>query len=72
MKSILNVDDEDRKFVFQGVHMTLDGRPGKLWKSTEIRSNELVFIGRNFNESELQEGFLTCIIRAFPTKSPVS
>ncbi len=62
MKGILNVDDEDRRFVFQGVHMTLDGRPGKPWKPTEIRNNELVFIGRNLNESELREGFLTCLI----------
>ena len=62
MKGILNVDDEDRRFVFQGVHMTLDGRPGKPWKTNESRSNELVFIGRNLNEAELRSGFLTCLI----------
>lgn len=61
MKGILNVDDEDRRFVFQGVHMTLDGRPGKPWKPNEIRNNELVFIGRNLDESELRSGFLTCL-----------
>jgi G3E family GTPase len=63
MKGILNVDNEDRRFVFQGVHMTLDGRPGKPWKPTETRTNELIFIGRNLNESELQEGFLTCLMQ---------
>lgn len=62
MKGILNVDDEDRRFVFQGVHMTLDGRPGKPWKPTETKTNELVFIGRNLNESELRSGFLTCLV----------
>ena len=62
MKGILNVDDEDRRFVFQGVHMTLDGRPGKPWKPTETKINELVFIGRNLNESELRSGFLTCLV----------
>ncbi|MDJ0597059.1 MAG: GTP-binding protein [Pleurocapsa sp. MO_226.B13] len=61
MKGILNVDDEDRRFVFQGVHMTLDGRPGKPWKPDEIRHNQLIFIGRNLNEVELKEGFLTCL-----------
>lgn len=61
MKGILNVDDEDRRFVFQGVHMTLDGRPGKPWKPDEIRQNELIFIGRNLDESQLKEGFLTCL-----------
>jgi G3E family GTPase len=40
MKGILNLDDEDRRFVFQGVHMTLDGRPGKPWHPNEIRTNE--------------------------------
>ncbi len=62
MKGILNVDDEERRFVFQGVHMTLDGRPGKPWKPSETKTNELVFIGRNLNESELREGFLACLI----------
>ncbi|MGF1541190.1 MAG: CobW family GTP-binding protein [Pleurocapsa sp.] len=62
MKGILNVDDEDRRFVFQGVHMTLDGRPGKPWKPDEIKTNELIFIGRNLNESDLKQGFLTCLL----------
>jgi len=61
MKGILNVDDEDRRFVFQGVHMTLDGRPGKPWRPKELRNNELVFIGRNLNEAELLSGFLACL-----------
>lgn len=34
MKGILNVDNEDRRFVLQGVHMLLEGRPGKPWKFT--------------------------------------
>lgn len=62
MKGILNVDDEERRFVFQGVHMTLDGRPGKPWKPNETKTNELIFIGRNLNEAELKESFLTCLV----------
>lgn len=60
MKGILDMDEADRRFVFQGVHMTLDGRPGKPWRSGETRRNELVFIGRNLDESELRTGFQSC------------
>jgi len=60
MKGILNVDDEDRRFVFQGVHMLLDGRPGRPWRPSELRKNELVFIGRNLDANELKGGFYTC------------
>ncbi len=62
MKGIMNVDDEDRRFVFQGVHMMLDGRPGKPWKLDENRRNELVFIGRNLNESALRDEFRHCLV----------
>jgi G3E family GTPase len=61
MKGILNVDAADRRFVFQGVHMTLEGRPGKPWKPTEERRNELVFIGRNLDAASLREGFQDCL-----------
>jgi G3E family GTPase len=62
MKGIVDVDNEDRRFVFQGVHMTLDGRPGKPWKPHEARRNELVFIGRNLDETALRSGFQTCFV----------
>ncbi|MBD1844301.1 GTP-binding protein [Cyanobacteria bacterium FACHB-63] len=62
MKGILNVDDEDRRFVLQGVHMLLDGRPGRPWKSDELRRNEMVFIGRELPEAELKSGFQSCLV----------
>ncbi|MFH7242507.1 MAG: CobW family GTP-binding protein [Spirulina sp.] len=62
MKGILDMDYEDRRFVFQGVHMTLDGRPGRPWQPGETRRNELVFIGRNLNEDELRRGFHDCLM----------
>jgi G3E family GTPase len=61
LKGILNVDDEDRRFVFQGVHMVLEGRPGRPWKPQEQRTNALVFIGRNLNETQLRQGFRACL-----------
>lgn len=62
MKGILNVDDEDRRFVLQGVHMLLEGRPGRPWKSDEPRKNEMVFIGRGLPEAELKSGFQSCLV----------
>ncbi|BAZ89736.1 CobW/P47K family protein [Raphidiopsis curvata NIES-932] len=62
MKGILNMDHEDRRFVFQGVHMTLDGRPGRPWQTGEIRRNELVFIGRDLDEASLRNGFSECLM----------
>jgi G3E family GTPase len=62
MKGILNVDDEDRRFVLQGVHMLLEGRPGKPWKPNEIRRNEMVFIGRDLHEMTIKEGFQSCLV----------
>ncbi|HEY0792535.1 MAG TPA: GTP-binding protein [Chthoniobacterales bacterium] len=61
IKGILNVDDEDRRFVFQGVHMLLDGRPGRPWKKGEIRKNEIVFIGRGLQEEPLRQQFRACL-----------
>lgn len=61
MKGILNIADDDRRFVFQGVHMIFDGRIDRPWKATEVRKNELVFIGRNLDESVLRESFMACL-----------
>jgi G3E family GTPase len=64
VKGIIDLSDEPRRFVFHGVHMTLDGRPGKPWKINEPRVNELVFIGRNLDEAALRSGFLDCRVGA--------
>jgi G3E family GTPase len=62
MKGILDVDAEDRRFVFQGVHMLLEGRPGRPWKPGESRKNEMVFIGRNLDTDQLTAGFRSCLV----------
>jgi G3E family GTPase len=62
MKGILNVEGEDSRFVFQGVHMLFDGKPDRPWKPTETRKNELVFIGRNLDEAELKGSFRKCLV----------
>ncbi|MEO0888505.1 MAG: GTP-binding protein, partial [Cyanobacteria bacterium J06648_10] len=35
--------------------------PDRLWKSDEVRKNELVFIGRNLDGAQLKEDFRACI-----------
>ena len=61
MKGILNLAGEANRYVFQGVHMIFDGRSDRPWKSEESRRSELVFIGRNLNETELRDGFRSCL-----------
>ncbi|QNP28803.1 CobW family GTP-binding protein [Cylindrospermopsis curvispora] len=62
MKGILNIAGEEERFVFQGVHMIFDGRPDRPWKYGETRKNELVFIGRNLDETKLKQDFLSCML----------
>ncbi|BAZ11998.1 hypothetical protein NIES4071_38260 [Calothrix sp. NIES-4071] len=61
MKGILNIEGENERFVFQGVHMLFEGKPDRAWKETETRKNELVFIGRNLDEAKLKQDFLSCL-----------
>jgi len=62
MKGILNIAGEDNRYVFQGVHMILDGRADRPWKPNETRKNELVFIGRNLDGAKLKQDFLACFV----------
>lgn len=61
MKGILNIHGEERRFVFQGVHMLFDGQGDRAWKAGEDRTNQLVFIGRNLARAELTEGLRGCL-----------
>lgn len=60
MKGIVSIAGQLERFVFQGVHMLFDGRPDRPW-GDEKRSNQLIFIGRNLNRTELLEGFNACL-----------
>ncbi len=61
MKGILSIKGDPNRFVFQGVHMTFDGKQDRPWGNTP-RSNKLIFIGRRLNREELTAGFLKCIV----------
>jgi G3E family GTPase len=60
MKGVLAVKGRDVRFVFQGVHMLMEGRPDRPW-GAEPRHNTLVFIGRNLDRKALNEGFRACL-----------
>jgi G3E family GTPase len=60
-KGILAFKDEPKRFVFQGVHMLLDGDLQRDWKPGEKRVSRLVFIGRNLKEDEITKGFMSCV-----------
>ena len=61
MKGILNLRKDPDQFVFQGVHMLFEGRPGRTWGETEQRLNRLVFIGRDLDKEKITRGFMDCI-----------
>ena len=60
-KGILAFKGEPKRFVFQGVHMMLDGDTQRDWGSGEKRASKLVFIGRDLPEDEIRRGFSACI-----------
>jgi G3E family GTPase len=60
MKGVLSVRGWDERFIFQGVHMLLDGRPDRLWGS-EPRHNKMIFIGRNLDRATLEGNFRACL-----------
>jgi G3E family GTPase len=58
-KGIVAFPGEPKRFVFQGVHMILDGDLQGTWKDGETRQSRVVFIGRNLDEDAIREGFLS-------------
>ncbi|RYB07657.1 CobW family GTP-binding protein [Lichenibacterium ramalinae] len=59
-KGILAFKGEPKRFVFQGVHMMLDGDVQRDWKPDEKRLSKVVFIGRDLPEAAIREGFRAC------------
>ena len=60
-KGILAFKDDDQRFVFQGVHMILDGDHQRPWGKDEKRESRIVFIGRNLPGKKITDGFESCI-----------
>ena len=60
-KGILAFKDDDERFVFQGVHMILDGDHQRPWNKGEKRDSRIIFIGRNLPEEKIRQEFERCV-----------
>ncbi|MFO1146949.1 MAG: GTP-binding protein [Alsobacter sp.] len=62
-KGILAFKGEPKRFVFQGVHMILDGDLQRDWKPGEVRESKVVFIGRDLDAEAIRKGFEACKVQ---------
>lgn len=69
-KGVLNIEGQKNRMIFQGVHMTMGGSPGKPWAPGEKRESKMVFIGRNLPKKVFIEGLAYCV--ADPKDATVS
>ena len=59
-KGIVAFPKEPKRFVFQGVHMILDGDLQREWRPDEKRESRVVFIGKGLDRTAYEEGFRAC------------
>src|SRR5262245_14219247 len=60
-KGVVALQGDPNRFVFQGVHMTLDATPGTVW-GTARRVNKLIFIGKDLDRSVIEASFRKCLV----------
>jgi G3E family GTPase len=60
-KGVLEAEGEDRRYLFQGIHMLYEGRLDRPWKPEEPRVSRFVFIGKDLNRELLTAGFMACL-----------
>jgi len=61
-KGVLNMAGQDRRVVFQGVHMMMGGDLAKPWAAGEKRESKMVFIGRNLPQDVFLKGLELCTV----------
>ena len=59
-KGILNVNNSDKRYIFQSVYMLFEGRLDDPW-GNRPKVNKMVFIGRDLDEKRLKKGIQSCI-----------
>ena len=61
-KGVVAVAGCQRKYAYQGVHEAYEVRESTLaWEPGEPRATRMVFIGRNLDRDQLQEGLASCL-----------
>ena len=60
-KGILAFKNDPQRFVFQSVHMVLDGDHQREWRADEKRGSRIVFIGRELDAGAIEKGFMACV-----------
>jgi G3E family GTPase len=60
MKGVIAMENDDQRFVIQGVHMLVEGDSQRPWRAHEKRASRLVFIGRQLPKDMLRAGFERC------------
>lgn len=70
VKGIMNVIDERKRLVVQGMHTWLETRSGAAWQPQEPRTNRLVLIGRALDQPSLEQAFAACIAPPAAAASP--
>jgi G3E family GTPase len=63
-KGIFDLRGEERRLVFQSVHMLLEADFQREWRPEEPRFSRLVFIGRNLDRPALAAGLAACEMAA--------
>lgn len=63
-KGVLNIQEVDRRVVFQGVHMLMGHDEGAPWGPDEQRETRMVFIGRDMPKDVLLAGLQLCVAAA--------
>jgi G3E family GTPase len=64
LKGIIALENDEERYVVQGVHMIIEGDHQRPWKDGEKRESRLVFIGRNLDQEKLERTFKACEVAA--------
>ena len=60
LKGIIAFDDDEERYVVQGIHMIVEGDHQRPWRADEKRESRLVFIGRDLDRGKLERTFEAC------------